>query len=459
MKKNFNCFVHVNKIFKKYDCVLKKNKKIKFDKKFLINDLYLSKIFNINLNNFYSKEKNFLYKIFKEFSKNLEIFLSNMLDYNIKVDVDKIKINTYKKYFRNSSSLISLNCFKINSIKDFGFLIYSHSFILRILEIFFRGKYNFLYENKFNSISYSEIFINNKFKSCVIKKLSKILYKHLFLNIISYRTNKFMYKFNKNFFSLNNFVIIVNFNFCTNEHSNSFSICFPLNFIKYVNKLLIKKINSAKKINSKITFNLFKNIKFVMKSYLKHFYITLLNLYKLKKNDILKIENPKKTFIYIDKKLFFTGENIVFKSKNSILIQKIVYSTFLKHGDNMNNELDKFKKYSSKNNTESKYELDNETFSENLNKDVLNSEDLNKKINYIGDIKIKISVKLGSVKIKTKKLLSIKNGSVIQLNKLAGEPLDVLANNCVIAKGEIVVIKNSYGIRILEILNNLKEIK
>ncbi|WP_343184090.1 flagellar motor switch protein FliN [Buchnera aphidicola (Ceratovacuna keduensis)] len=460
MNKYFGNFIHVNKVLEKFDnfsCNKKKN-----IKNFVNNDFNFFNILYANLNNIYLKEKFLLEILFKNFSKILEKKLSNMLHYKIKIYVEDIKIQTYKKYFKNISSLISLNCFKISSIKDFGFFIYSNNFVLYILELFFGGKTNFLNKKMFYNVSYSQNFISNNIKNILINSLSKILKKKLNLDIFSYKFEKIFSIHNENFFSLKNFSAIIFFKvFTKNKDYNTFNICLPLSFIKYINKIIIKKSNKiCDNNNLKKNFYMLNDIKFIMSVFLQNFFISLSKLYKLKYNYIIEINNPNDVYVFVGKKLFFLGKNIAFKNNNSIVIKKMTYLKYINSGDKMNNELEKFKKYFSENEQKLyKKENDNKVFSDNSYKENLEKDIFNEKINCIGDIKIKISVRLGSTNIKTKKLLSIRNGSIIQLNQLAGEPLDILANGCLIAKGEIVVIKNKYGIRIVNIINNINNLK
>lgn len=68
------------------------------------------------------------------------------------------------------------------------------------------------------------------------------------------------------------------------------------------------------------------------------------------------------------------------------------------------------------------------------------------------DIPVKLSVELGRTRITIKQLLELAQGSVIELDGLAGEPMDILINGYLIAQGEVVVVEDKYGIRITEII-------
>lgn len=73
-------------------------------------------------------------------------------------------------------------------------------------------------------------------------------------------------------------------------------------------------------------------------------------------------------------------------------------------------------------------------------------------LDMIMDIPVKLSVELGRTKITIKQLLELAQGSVIELDGLAGEPMDILINGYLIAQGEVVVVDDKYGIRITEII-------
>ncbi len=80
-------------------------------------------------------------------------------------------------------------------------------------------------------------------------------------------------------------------------------------------------------------------------------------------------------------------------------------------------------------------------------------------IEFILDIPIEITIELGRTKMLINDLLKLGQGSVIELAKLAGEPLDILANHKLIARGEAVVLNEKFGIRLTDILSPMERIK
>lgn len=73
-------------------------------------------------------------------------------------------------------------------------------------------------------------------------------------------------------------------------------------------------------------------------------------------------------------------------------------------------------------------------------------------IDLILNIPVQLTVELGRTKITIKNLLQLAQGSVVELDGLAGEPMDVLVNGCLIAQGEVVVVNDKFGIRLTDIV-------
>jgi len=79
-------------------------------------------------------------------------------------------------------------------------------------------------------------------------------------------------------------------------------------------------------------------------------------------------------------------------------------------------------------------------------------------LDVILDIPVKISMEVGASKISIRNLLKLNQGSVVELERLAGEPLDVLVNGTLIAHGEVVVVNEKYGIRLTDVISAAERI-
>ena len=80
-------------------------------------------------------------------------------------------------------------------------------------------------------------------------------------------------------------------------------------------------------------------------------------------------------------------------------------------------------------------------------------------IDFILDIPVQLTVELGRTKIAIKNLLQLAQGSVVELDGLAGEPMDMLVNGCLIAQGEVVVVNDKFGIRLTDIITPSERIR
>ncbi len=95
-----------------------------------------------------------------------------------------------------------------------------------------------------------------------------------------------------------------------------------------------------------------------------------------------------------------------------------------------------------------------------LNPDVSGlSPEATKNLELVMDIPIQLTVELGRTKMPIRNLLQLAQGSVVELNELAGEPLDVFVNGCLVAQGEVVVVNEKFGIRLTDIITPSERIK
>lgn len=80
-------------------------------------------------------------------------------------------------------------------------------------------------------------------------------------------------------------------------------------------------------------------------------------------------------------------------------------------------------------------------------------------LDVILDIPVNISMEIGRTKISIRNLLQLNQGSVVELDRLAGEPMDVMVNNCLVAHGEVVVVNEKFGIRLTDVISAAERVK
>jgi flagellar motor switch protein FliN/FliY len=85
-------------------------------------------------------------------------------------------------------------------------------------------------------------------------------------------------------------------------------------------------------------------------------------------------------------------------------------------------------------------------------------EDTSRRLDILMDVPLEVTVELGRTRMTIQDLLSLAPGSVIELDKVAGEPLDIVVNDRLIARGEAVVVNDKFGIRITDIISRSERI-
>jgi flagellar motor switch protein FliN/FliY len=84
----------------------------------------------------------------------------------------------------------------------------------------------------------------------------------------------------------------------------------------------------------------------------------------------------------------------------------------------------------------------------------MNEQEPDKKnLEFILDIPLQVTVELGRTKLLVKDILQLNQGAVIELSKLAGEPLDIFVNSKLVARGEAVVVNEKFGVRLVDIVS------
>lgn len=92
---------------------------------------------------------------------------------------------------------------------------------------------------------------------------------------------------------------------------------------------------------------------------------------------------------------------------------------------------------------------------------ILNGQEANKEVNIdvILDVPVTLSMEVGRTRIPIRNLLQLNQGSVVELDRAAGEPLDVFVNGTLIAHGEVVVVNEKFGIRLTDVISPAERIR
>ena len=104
-------------------------------------------------------------------------------------------------------------------------------------------------------------------------------------------------------------------------------------------------------------------------------------------------------------------------------------------------------------------EGNNENLVDNSSESVNEKRPGNENLRVLENIDVALTVEVGGAEIKIKELLRLGEGSVVELDRLAGDPLDILANGTMIAKGEVVMVGERYSVRFTEIVDPEKRME
>lgn len=91
--------------------------------------------------------------------------------------------------------------------------------------------------------------------------------------------------------------------------------------------------------------------------------------------------------------------------------------------------------------------------------DSVEAKEEDRNLDLILDIPLKVTVELGRTKMVVSELLNLGQGSVVELNKLAGEPMEILVNNKMVARGEAVVVNEKFGVRLTDIISPTERVE
>jgi flagellar motor switch protein FliN/FliY len=85
--------------------------------------------------------------------------------------------------------------------------------------------------------------------------------------------------------------------------------------------------------------------------------------------------------------------------------------------------------------------------------------DTKRTIDLLYDVELPVSVSFGRAHLPLKEVLKLTSGSIVELNRSVSEPVEIIVNNCVIARGEVVVVDGNYGVRIVQILSRRERLR
>ena len=171
--------------------------------------------------------------------------------------------------------------------------------------------------------------------------------------------------------------------------------------------------------------------------------VSMRELLQMKPGDILPIEMPKTAVVRSGARPLLRGKFGLSRGYNAVSVLEAVKSPSLKPEENHSMSADK----ASRTQPNSRSCRDGAGGAGQLNLDL------------IMDVRLMLTLEVGRTRISVRNLLALTQGSVVELDKLAGEPLDVLVNGTLVAHGEVVVVNDKFGIRLLDVVSPEKRVE
>lgn len=356
-------------------------------------------------------ELRYIRKIHDKFTRKFEIKLAKLLN----VELDKVEIQlhstdqmTYGEALMSMPNPTSFNIFSINLSNDLMIVEINPSIFKTIINKLSNGKNNPIEE--YNGFYNFDIFEKDKI---IVEKLLNSIKEELKDAFLPFELNlevKFMEtNLNLEQITFQHEIVVINmFEIVYGMNSGFLSIVYTEEFLRKIFNVIDVKTNSLLKTNNSLDLN----------------QSLISNLYKVDANVDFIIGITKmnlKTILSIRKKdvLYFEKIKDIYVNNKSILVNKI------------KGKIMKENKSKKKNNKKVKI-------------DVLN------------DIELDVTLRVGSCQMTFEEISKLDINSIIELNKLNNEPLEILVENKVIAIGEIVVVDGNYGVQITKVFSNEK---
>ncbi|CAL4326142.1 flagellar motor switch protein FliN [Buchnera aphidicola] len=389
----------------------------------------------------------------KQIITDFSIFLKkdiNVIFHNTKIELDN---NSNIKNFR------CINLIEIFPYKNQSFITFSSSFFSVIIDLLFGGNGDIQdKKNQAIDMTSTELWINKKITTLIIECLSKI-YKNFFSLEIKFIKIKVLIDLKKVDFNSSELFVISSFYFKVNNKKIFFSILVPISIIKNLSRKKLISIHNNQELDiginvlNSFSFKNLYNVELEIISKIIDLSISYKELRNLSVGDVLSIQKPDKIIGCIENKSIFFGKYKRFNAQSIIFIEEFINieSTQDKENTLMSN-IEK--------NSDNEQLIDSkEKITKHKNVDVnsLSQKNIDNK-NILLDTVVNITVELGKTRIKIKDFLKFSKGSMLILDKLTTESLDVFINGFLIASGEIVVLDKKYGLRITNIKNSLKTI-
>ncbi len=378
--------------------------------------------------------------IHEGFARNVTNTLSTFLNCVSHVHVASVDQMTYEEFIRSIPTPTTIGVLDINPLGK-AIIEIDPNISASIINVVFGAKETYACSKHQHELTALE----RNIMDLIFKKINPFV-EDAYKNIIPIQVSTNTIETNPQFISIVHpaeMVVLITMECRIGETEGMINICYPyITLESCISKFATDSLYSSKPVyNPAKTSNVSDNLLLTLRSQILLQGNTLKEIINWKKNDILWPNHRtdlNTCVLKIDDYIVFAGKNVFEENRDTFIdfVKRffgISISYYKKHIHKKIYITDVQKPYKEDHTMAT---ISNTRVSESLQ-----------------DVNIEITVELGRTKLPIREILNIHEGSIIELDKLAGEPVDIFANNVKIAEGEVVVIDENFGVRITDIID------
>ena len=387
----------------------------------------------------------------ERFARHFRMGLFNLLRRSPDITVGAIRIQPYHEFARNLPVPTNLNLIHLKPLRGTGLVVFSPSLVFIAVDNLFVGDGRFPTKVEGREFTHTEQRVINRMLKLALEGYSDA-WKAINPLEVEYVRSEMQVKFTNITTSPNDIVVNTPFHVEIGNLTGEFNICLPFSMIEPLRELLVNPpLENSRNEDQNWRDNLVRQVQHSQLELVANFAdisLRLSQILKLKPGDVLPIEKPDRIIAHVDGVPVLTSQYGTLNGQYALRIEHLINPN--NPADDNNGAMDDLwaEALSEQKSTSGKSAAD-AVFQQFGGGDVSGTL---QDIDLIMDIPVKLTVELGRTRMTIKELLRLTQGSVVALDGLAGEPLDILINGYLIAQGEVVVVADKYGVRITDII-------
>ncbi len=385
----------------------------------------------------------------ERFARHFRMGLFNLLRRSPDITVGAIRIQPYHEFARNLPVPTNLNLIHLKPLRGTGLVVFSPSLVFIAVDNLFGGDGRFPTKVEGREFTHTEQRVINRMLKLALEGYSDA-WKAINPLEVEYVRSEMQVKFTNITTSPNDIVVNTPFHVEIGNLTGEFNICLPFSMIEPLRELLVNPpLENSRNEDQNWRDNLVRQVQHSQLELVANFAdisLRLSQILKLKPGDVLPIEKPDRIIAHVDGVPVLTSQYGTLNGQYALRIEHLINPIFkfsergTAQMSDMNNPADDnngamddlwAEALSEQKSTSGKSAAD-AVFQQFGGGDVSGTL---QDIDLIMDIPVKLTVELGRTRMTIKELLRLTQGSVVALDGLAGEPLDILINGYLIAQG------------------------